>query len=55
MKERSFIGGIGIILYIVLSAIDKFVCKIPNHIYIPLALLGIAIIIAGFVIDKKRK
>ena len=55
MKERSFLGSIGILLYVVLSLIDKFFYKIPDYIYIPLAILGIVIIIAGFVIDKNKK
>ena len=54
MKERSFIGSIGILLYVVLSLIDRFIYKIPDYIYIPLAILGIVIIIVGFVIDKNK-
>ena len=54
MKERSFIGSIGILLYVVLSLIDRFIYQIPDYIYIPLAILGIVIIIVGFVIDKKK-
>ena len=54
MEERSFTSHIGIVMYIILSSIDKFVWKIPNHIYIPLAIIGIIIIIIGFVVDKKR-
>lgn len=54
MKERSFIGSIGILLYVVLSLIDRFFYKIPDYIYIPLMVLGIVIIIVGFVIDKKN-
>lgn len=54
MKERSFISSIGILLYVILSFIDRFIYKIPNTIYIPLALLGIVIIILGFVIDRKK-
>ena len=54
MKERSFIGILGIILYVVLSLIDRFFYKIPDYIYIPLMVLGIVIIIVGFVIDKKN-
>ena len=52
MKERSFIGSLGILLYVVLSLIDRFFYKIPDYIYIPLMVLGIVIIIVGFVIDK---
>ena len=55
MKERSFITSIGILLYVILTVIDRFIFKIPNYVYIPLAILGIAIIFAGIVIDKKRK
>ena len=55
MKERSSIGSIGILLYVVLSLIDRFLYQIPDYIYIPLAILGIVIVIAGFVIDKKEK
>lgn len=54
MKERSFIGSIGILLYVILSFIDRFIYKIPNTIYIPLSILGIVIIILGFVIDRKK-
>ena len=54
MNERSFIGSLGILLYVVLSLIDRFFYKIPDYIYIPLMVLGIVIIIVGFVIDKKN-
>ena len=54
MKERSFIGSLGILLYVVLSLIDRFFYKIPDYVYIPLAVLGIVIIIVGFVVDKKN-
>ena len=54
MKKRSFIGSLGILLYVVLSLIDRFFYKIPDYIYIPLMVLGIVIIIVGFVIDKKN-
>ena len=54
MKERSFIGSIGILLYVVLSLIDRFFYKIPDYFYIPLMVLGIVIIIVVFVIDKKN-
>ena len=54
MKEKSLIGSIGILLYVALSAIDRFVWKIPNYIYIPTAILAIVIIVVGFVINRKR-
>jgi len=54
MNEKSFIGSLGILLYVVLSLIDRFFYKIPDYIYIPLMVLGIVIIIVGFFIDKKN-
>ena len=54
MRKRSFIGSTGILLYVVLSVIDRFIYQIPDYIYIPLAFLGIVIIISGFIIDKKK-
>lgn len=55
MKEKSFISSIGILLYVVLSLVDRFFYQIPDYIYIPLAILGIVIIIVGFVKDKNKK
>ena len=55
MKERSFISSIGILLYVVISVVDRFFYKLPDFVYIPLALLGILISIVGLVIDKNRK
>lgn len=55
MKEKSFVGSIGIILYVILSIIDRFIYEIPNHIYIPLAILGIVIILAGIVVNKNNR
>lgn len=54
MKEKSFLGSIGILLYVVLTVIDRFFLGIPDYVYIPLAILGIAIIIIGFIINKKK-
>ncbi len=54
MKEKSFLGSIGILLYVVLTAIDRFFLEIPDYVYIPLAILGITIIIIGFIINRKK-
>lgn len=54
MKEKSYLGSIGILLYVVLTVIDRFFLEIPDCVYIPLAILGIAIIIIGFIINRKR-
>ncbi|MBR4278745.1 MAG: hypothetical protein IKT34_01085 [Clostridia bacterium] len=53
MKDRSLFSTVGIIIWIITSAVDKFVYKIPNPIYIVLAVIGLALIIAGFIKDRK--
>lgn len=48
MKDKSILISVGIIIYIVMSGIDRFVYHIPNVIYIPVAILGIILILIGF-------
>ena len=38
MKDKSILISMGIIIYIVMSGIDRFVYHIPNVIYIPVFL-----------------
>ena len=47
MKDKSIFISVGIIIYIAMSGIDRFVYHIPNIIYIPVAILGIALILIG--------
>ncbi|MEE0212099.1 MAG: hypothetical protein UEP78_08595 [Negativibacillus sp.] len=54
MKEKSRFIGVGIAIYIALSGIDRFVYPIPNVIYIPVAILGIALILIGFFKGKSK-
>ena len=54
MKEKSRFIGVGITIYIALSGIDRFVYPIPNVIYIPFAILGIALILIGFFKGKSK-
>lgn len=53
VKERSLIISIGILLYVIMSVVDRFIVSIPDWIYIPIAILGIALIIIGFIKSKK--
>lgn len=48
MKDKNILISMGIIIYIVMSGIDRFVYHIPNVMYIPVAILGIALILIGF-------
>lgn len=45
MKDKNILICVGIIIYIAMSGIDRFVYHIPNIIYIPVAILGIALIL----------
>ena len=51
--KKNWLISLGILIYIVLSGIDRFIFKVPNYLYIPIAIIGITIIIAGFRKDKK--
>ena len=53
MKGKNTLIIAGVIIYIAMSGIDRFVVSIPNIIYIPLAVLGIVLILTG-ALSKKR-
>ena len=54
MKNKNTLICAGIVLYIAMSGIDRFVYHIPNILYIPLAIAGIALILTGFFKDKGK-
>lgn len=54
MKDKSALISIGIIIYILMSGIDRFVYHIPNAVYIPVAILGIALILIGFFKNRSK-
>ena len=53
MNKGDLLRIIGILTYVVLTFIDRFCFNIADYIYIPIALIGISIIIVGFIINKK--
>ncbi len=55
MNGKSSFIRVGIVIYIVMSGIDRFVYHISNAVYIPVAILGIALIMIGFFKDKNRR
>ena len=55
MKNRSLLPTIGIIIYIILSIINKFIIRVPNYIYISVGLLAIILIIVGIIKERKKK
>lgn len=53
--DPAILRMIGILMYIILSVVDRFIYQIPDFVYIPLAILGIVLIIIGFIAEKKLK
>ena len=55
MGNESKLISTGVIIYIILNCISRFVIEIPNIIYIPIAILGIIMILVGAFIEKRNK
>ena len=54
MKDKSILISMGIILYIIMAGVDRFVYRIRNIVYIPVAILGIALMLIGFFKNKSK-
>lgn len=54
-NKFNYFGSIGIILYIVISLVDRAIYKMPDLIYILFMLVAITLVIVGIVIDRKNK
>jgi hypothetical protein len=55
MKKRyNLATTIGVLLYVLYSVVDRFVVEIPNAIAIPVMVLGIILIIGGFLMARKE-
>lgn len=53
MKDKNILIAIGILGYIILSVIDKFIYKLPDIIYIVVALILFILILVGGIKIKK--
>ena len=54
MKNKSILPTIGIIIYLILSIVDKFIVKIPWYLYTSIGIFSITIIIIGIIKDRKK-
>jgi hypothetical protein len=55
MKNKfNYISSFGILGFIALTMIDRFITKIPDRIYIPTAILIITIILYGNIRNKRK-
>lgn len=51
MRKINILMSVGISVGIILTGIDKFVYNIPNVVYIPIAILGVLMILIGYFKD----
>ena len=54
-KKFNYFGSIGIVLYVVISLIDRVVFKIPDLIYILFMLVAIIFVFTGIIVDRTGK
>lgn len=52
MKKGDLFRCLGILMYVILTFLDRFCFDIVDFIYIPVALVGIILIIVGFIVEK---
>lgn len=55
MKDKTIFSSIGIILFFILTAIDKFIVELHPALYITIGITSITLIIIGFLHDKKKQ
>lgn len=54
-KGQNLFVSIGLAIYVVLTGIDRFIHKLPDGLYIAVALVGIVLILMGFVQSRPKK
>lgn len=53
-RKLSIFTIIGILIYVIMTITDRFIVKLEDYIYIPIAIVGIAFIFIGIIIDRRR-
>jgi hypothetical protein len=54
-RNSSTSISIGVLIYVILMSIDKFIIRVSEHIYIPIMLTAGVIIIIDFIRNRKSK
>ncbi len=55
MKEKlNLLPSIGLIIYIIVSLLDKFIIEINDYIYITIMVIAIVIIVIGGILNRKN-
>ena len=53
-KKFNYMGSVGIILYIIITLIDRVIYKLPDLIYIFSLLIALVFVVIGIIINKKK-
>lgn len=52
-KKFNYIGSIGIVLYVIITLIDRVVYKLPDLIYIISLLIALVFVIIGIIKSRR--
>lgn len=55
MKKNNIFTAVGMLIYLVLSIIDRFVLEIADYIYIPIMIVGIILMVIGIIQNRRNK
>lgn len=55
MEKGSIWITIGMLIYLVMSIMDRFIVKIADFIYIPAMIVGIILMIIGIIKNRRNK
>ena len=54
MKIKNMLTRIGLVVCLLLIGMDRFVCKVPNILYLPVMIAGVVCIVLGFFKDREK-
>lgn len=54
-KNSSVMTSAGVLIYVLLSLTDRFVVSIPDHVYIPVAVIGAIFVLAGIAVSRRTR
>lgn len=52
-KKFNYMGSIGIVLYIIITLIDRVICKLPDLIYIISLLIALVFVVIGIIKSRR--
>ena len=52
-KKFNFMGSIGIILYVIITLIDRVIYKLPDLIYIISLLIALVFVVIGIIKSRR--